>query len=624
MAPTPVVMRSPLEALLAALRAAPAHAIDPDEARDALGLLDEISAALQLPASFSSPRSGLLALPPELLVKVCQQLSPCALATAAQVCRCLGGVRLQSQLQPIVEQALRLQQAEHLPHVHVKHRMTAQQRMRHATDALTWSPYPDVIMHSPPDVHELLCDALRHHFSHPHLLCAARAHSVFLSPTGAVLTCGGGTVAGTDESDVGASLGHGPACTIMAKPEAACPIGVDGVPMTDCRFIAVAAGPFCTVAISEVGDVFSCGSSRNECLQLGRGRRADEEADEEVDGCESTLQCIGILQRSTVSDPIVAVACGLEHCLCLSERGVVRSWGVGIDGALGHGKHGGPAEASPTVVEGLRSLRVTAIAAGLRHSLALSASGVVFGWGQADALCGVSHDGRTQLHSPYPIEQLLERASHDRARLCAIAAGGAHSLALAHTGAIYSWGVNTKGQLGRPLSKEPLPPARVDEPPPEPRGHADAAAALPARVRFRNIACGVAHSVALSDAGHAYAWGDSDSGRLGVRLRAEDEQRQCWCHQAGKSPKVVVPLRVEGPRQLAHVSAGWAHTLASTHDGRVFGWGDLSDHCLPHSLGGCAVQADAHGDEHEPPLGARTARPTLYPEVLRVAVGRVL
>ena len=604
-----LALRGPLEALLTAVKAIPGDEIDPVEAREALELLAQLSAVLQAKA-FGANSSSLLALPPEVLVHICRQLPVFALAAAAQTCRCFGGARVKAQAQqPIVEQALRLQEAERVP--------APIERRRMHDSALTWRPCPGRVAMSPAGASELLCNALRHCFRRSQVLAAARSHSVFLSPTGRVLTCGSSSrTAPPDDDDddddddepCSAMLGQGQARTEVAKPEVVSPATSPIWPESDKRFIAVAAGPTCTLAVSDIGEVFSCGWGES----LGRSASGGDE-----DG--HILSCIGMLQRSfVVADPIVAVACGVQHCLCLSERGVVRSWGVGIEGALGHGKHGGPSERSPTTVEGLLSVRVVAVAAGFHHSVALSACGIAFSWGKAGTL-GLGETAH--LHSPHPIKLLLRIASADNARICAIAAGGSHSLALGHTGSAYSWGSNNEGQLGQGLDawrlrkdegQSPLPD-RVAAPL---LGSAvdDAAA----RVRFRAIACGASHSVALSAAGEAFAWGSSADGRLGVRLTQQGKQKGHWRRRRGRGI-VLVPLRVQGPRDLVHVSAGWAHTLASTHDGRVYGWGDVSDHSLPHSLGGQVVQDQMQVDRPALAAGGEAeAPPTLYPPELRV------
>ena len=182
--------------------------------------------------------------------------------------------------------------------------------------ALTWAPYPRP--HKQPSIFELFCDGLRGRFAGTaSCLSAGSFHSVFLDTSGTVLTCGS---AGTDDADEdeSAMLGHGD-LREMVRPTA---VKQDRVMEPAPRFVAVAASPMCTLAIAETGEVYSCGSGASGTL--GHGGVADKR----------TLSRISILKHSlVVADPIVAVACGLQHCLALSQHGVVRSWGRGDTGA---------------------------------------------------------------------------------------------------------------------------------------------------------------------------------------------------------------------------------------------------------------------------------------------------
>jgi alpha-tubulin suppressor-like RCC1 family protein len=70
---------------------------------------------------------------------------------------------------------------------------------------------------------------------------------------------------------------------------------------------------------------------------------------------------------------VAAVAAGGCHSLVLTEAGAVLSFGCGGDGRLGHGDH--ETQLTPKVVEALRCERVTAVSAGLHHSLVLTETG---------------------------------------------------------------------------------------------------------------------------------------------------------------------------------------------------------------------------------------------------------
>ena len=85
-----------------------------------------------------------------------------------------------------------------------------------------------------------------------------------------------------------------------------------------------------------------------------------------------------------------------------------------------------------------------------------------------------------------------------------------------------------------------------------------------------------------------YSWGLTQGGRLGLDLSNVGDtwkvdgtwQSRCWRRNSDGDVEVLVPQRVQALPHVAHISGGAAHTLAATRDGRVYGWGDCSDHCL--------------------------------------------
>jgi PASTA domain/Regulator of chromosome condensation (RCC1) repeat len=107
---------------------------------------------------------------------------------------------------------------------------------------------------------------------------------------------------------------------------------------------------------------------------------------------------------------VTAVAAGLTHSLALKGDGTVVAWGCRA-----------PAEPSQcSVPSGLSG--VTAIAAGEVHSLALKGDGTVTAWG-----CGFADYGQCSVPSGL-------------SGVTAIAAGSAHSLALKGDGTVVAWG----------------------------------------------------------------------------------------------------------------------------------------------------------------------------------------
>eukprot|EP00966_Prymnesium_polylepis_P248040 5735447-Prymnesium_polylepis.1 len=74
-----------------------------------------------------------------------------------------------------------------------------------------------------------------------------------------------------------------------------------------------------------------------------------------------------------------SVSAAHTHTLALSEDGAVYSFGWGFDGRLGHGNE--EDQLTPRVIEGLLGVRACAVAAGGGHSLVLAASGAVYSFG---------------------------------------------------------------------------------------------------------------------------------------------------------------------------------------------------------------------------------------------------
>ena len=78
--------------------------------------------------------------------------------------------------------------------------------------------------------------------------------------------------------------------------------------------------------------------------------------------------------------------CRLEaHSLALTADGAVWSWGWGAFGRLGHGDT--QSQLLPKKVEAFAGQRVVAVSAAQYHSLAVTADGAVFTWGEGEHGC---------------------------------------------------------------------------------------------------------------------------------------------------------------------------------------------------------------------------------------------
>jgi alpha-tubulin suppressor-like RCC1 family protein len=301
-------------------------------------------------------------------------------------------------------------------------------------------------------------------------VAAGRRHSLALLTDGTVVAWGDGA---------SGQLGDGEE---LSSDRA---VPVEG--LTDVK--AIAAGENFSLALLENGTVMAWGA--NESGQLGDGSTAFSDVPVPVDGLSGVSaiaaggeHALALLEKGTVvawgndehgqlgdggeanRDTPVAVkdlagvtgiAAGSEHSLAVLAKGTVESWGSDESGQLGNAKVSESGEEEEGGNEGERTsdvpVEVTgvsgakAVAAGAQHSLALLEDGTVMAWGEDES--GQLGNGRLA-H-----DQELPSAVHGLSGVSAIAAGGAHSMALLTNGSVMTWGEDKFGELGDGGAGEP-------------------------------------------------------------------------------------------------------------------------------------------------------------------------
>ena len=196
------------------------------------------------------------------------------------------------------------------------------------------------------------------------------------------------------------------------------------------------------------------------------------------------------LKRET-SVKAVPVAAGLYHGLALNSAGAVFAWGWNIVGQLGNGSTNG--SDLPVKVRLPGGTKVTGIAAGFAHSVALTSAGAVLAWGKN--YNGNLGNGSTT-DSDVPVKVNLPVGT----KVTAVAAGAEHNLAVTSTGAVLAWGYNADGQLGDGSTGGSDVPVNVT---------------LPTGTKVTAVAAGALHSLALTSTGAVLAWGYNADGELG-------------------------------------------------------------------------------------------------------------
>ena len=133
--------------------------------------------------------------------------------------------------------------------------------------------------------------------------------------------------------------------------------------------------------------------------------------------------------------PMKCVAAGRRHSLALSQGGHVYSWGCGRLGALGH--NDARDVRAPTQVASLADVAVTRLVAGDCWSACMTSGGDVWWWGR-DVAVG---DGMNHL-APVCATQL--RAL----RVSKVVAGLHHGMLLTQRGSVFAFGSPACGALG--------------------------------------------------------------------------------------------------------------------------------------------------------------------------------
>ncbi|MCM1297026.1 MAG: hypothetical protein NC311_15920, partial [Muribaculaceae bacterium] len=153
----------------------------------------------------------------------------------------------------------------------------------------------------------------------------------------------------------------------------------------------------------------------------------------------------------TYLDTIMAIAAGYHHMVALDRDGQVWSWGLNNYGQLGLGDTTNRSLAHKvTIKEDGKDVNIVALAAGQYHTLALSDKGEVWSW-------GLNSDGQLGLESlsnywvnvnstPKKVKGPLGEGYLNNVTM--ISAGGNASAALKGDGTVWTWGDNSSGQLG--------------------------------------------------------------------------------------------------------------------------------------------------------------------------------
>jgi len=334
-------------------------------------------------------------------------------------------------------------------------------------------------------------------------------HTALITTTGLLLTFGHGETG---------RLGHGDENSLDQ------PRVVDFFRNHDKAVISVGCGREHTMAVTAAGQLYSWGWG--ECGRLGIGET----------GVMADPQHVAELERLEMR--ALSVACGREHSLVIVEGGRLLACGAGYEGRLGLG-HFDDAPVPAVVKSGaMDHENIILASAGDMHTAVVGESGMVYTWGFGAS--GALGTGKLETSpNPEPVTALLTDFP-DAVKATAVACGSYHTIVLAESGEVFSFGDGFNGQLGlddqgdTETQKTAIPRKVVINHDPS--------------LRAQFISCGPFASSAVGTDGHLYWWGSSEG-------EAED------------AAKVLLPSKVDfstSAPKFQSVSLGGYHTVATT------------------------------------------------------------
>ena len=187
-----------------------------------------------------------------------------------------------------------------------------------------------------------------------------------------------------------------------------------------------------------------------------------------------------------------------DNNIILDEENLTSIFGQGnnVNGQLGIGNY--ISTDIPIRVNQLKKIKITQIACGVGHVLALTNNNLIYSWGRFYKQENKKEKSSTS--GDYSSPQLIESLSNES--IIKISAGNNHSMAITELGELYTWGEGIYGQLGHGVNNNEQYPKKVEY----------------FTNKFKIIDCrgGAAHTVALTEEGYIFGWGQNDKNQLNL------------------------------------------------------------------------------------------------------------
>jgi alpha-tubulin suppressor-like RCC1 family protein len=288
-----------------------------------------------------------------------------------------------------------------------------------------------------------------------------------------------------------------------------------------------------------------------------------------------------------------AIAAGPIHSAAIGTDGNLDEWGTDTVGQVGNGTSGAN-QVTPDQITLAPGVTALATSAGAQFELAIGSNHELYSWG-GDQDGQLGDGGSTEQNSPEEIS-LAPGVTPT-----AIAAGTLAGFAIGSDGNLYSWGLNTYGQLGNGTTTDRSTPGAI---------------ALAPGVTPVAISAGWFHVLAIGSDGKLYAWGHNESGELGDGTTTDHDTPEAVTLASGVTPTAVA-ASVSDTTNAYDPTNQYGFSLAIGSDGNLYAWGDNSagelgdgtttDHDTPEAItlaSGVKPTAIAAGRNHSLAIGS--------------------
>ncbi|KAF2191081.1 RCC1/BLIP-II [Zopfia rhizophila CBS 207.26] len=343
--------------------------------------------------------------------------------------------------------------------------------------------------------------------------------------------------------------------------------------------VKIATGGMHCVALTKDNNILTWGVNDNGALgrdtsnaevklrdvddETGSDSDSDLDSDSGLNELEATPTAIS-MEHFPEDTVFVDVAAGDSCSLALTDEGLVFGWGNfrKNEGVLGFTKDVETAR-FPIHIDGLK--KITQIACGTNHVLALDNSNQVWAWGNGQQNQLGRRLTERSMHTslvPTRVGFTDSTVKKHSKKMTQVACGDYHGFAIGTDGHVWSWGVNNYGETGHPegagSDNATVPTATIIQ-------------SLEGR-NIMSIKGGSHHNVAVTENGECLVWGRCDGSQLGIPL--DQLGNNGVLKDPNGRPKVLTePAVVPGLKNVAMATCGPEHSIAITDNGKAYSWG---------------------------------------------------